>query len=383
MSVWWDFGLEAGESYRAQITAELANASVVAPLWCTESIHSPWVRMEAELGKDKLVPARLQKVVPPHNFEAIQSADLIGWDGAVGNPRLLEFVRLICKRLGRSALAPTDMVEELGQLPAIKPLPEVAQDFAMPSGPSTAPAHDYVFWERQWDKHSASQNLSALTGISEEAPRYFAEQARARIQEIKAAQVSKNQQQEHPARKAPEIQADTDSGNPEPARPRGDSGTNKSLMQWLIRPTSTGEKAPAPSVKAIKSAWQSYKSTVRLIMGHADKNRFREVTREMGLALDTELSTVSRGLLERLPPQTKLFYGLPLSTTASRTATAASREWCRTNKNDHWIITGDDALFIAWRQEATYFVAIHSGQDDRAQLVQTLVAGDAIMSSLR
>jgi hypothetical protein len=40
--------------------------------------------MEAELGKDKLVPARLQKVVPPDAFEAIQAADLIGWDGAVG-----------------------------------------------------------------------------------------------------------------------------------------------------------------------------------------------------------------------------------------------------------------------------------------------------------
>jgi hypothetical protein len=99
VTVWWDYGLEAGESYRTQITTELANARVVAPMWCAESVNSQWVRMEAELGKDKLVPARLQKVAPPDAFEAIHAADLIGWDGAVGSPRVLAFVRRICARL--------------------------------------------------------------------------------------------------------------------------------------------------------------------------------------------------------------------------------------------------------------------------------------------
>jgi len=43
VSVWWDYGLEAGESYRAQITEELSVARIVAPLWCAESITSKWV----------------------------------------------------------------------------------------------------------------------------------------------------------------------------------------------------------------------------------------------------------------------------------------------------------------------------------------------------
>ena len=184
ITVWWDYGLEAGESYRAQITAELANARVVSPLWCAESIQSPWVRMEAELGKDKLVPARLQKVVPPDAFEAIQAADLIGWDGAVGSPRLLEFVRLICKRLGRPAIAPTDMIEDLGQLPAVVPLPEIAATMAPPASQSAGPANDYAFWERQWEKQGPETNVVALRAIAEDAPRYFADQARARIAEI-------------------------------------------------------------------------------------------------------------------------------------------------------------------------------------------------------
>ncbi|MFZ1102940.1 MAG: TIR domain-containing protein [Hyphomicrobiaceae bacterium] len=148
VTVWWDYGLEAGESYRSQIMTELANARIVAPLWCAESVRSPWVRMEAELGKDKLIPGRLQKVPPPDAFEAIQAADLIGWDGAVGSPRLQEFVRLVCKRLDRPAAAPTDLIEELAELPPVKPLPDVAPAVS----PRTAPAgssRDYASGERQ------------------------------------------------------------------------------------------------------------------------------------------------------------------------------------------------------------------------------------------
>jgi formylglycine-generating enzyme required for sulfatase activity len=186
VTVWWDYGLEAGESYRAQIMTELANARIVAPLWCAESVVSRWVRMEAGLGKDKLVPARLQKVPPPDAFEAIQAADLTGWDGAVGSPRLQAFVRRLCERLGRKGEAPTDLIEELANLPLVQPLPEIAPAGGAPSSSAVAPAHDYAFWERQWERQGADTNLLALRTIAEEAPRYFAEQARARIAEIEA-----------------------------------------------------------------------------------------------------------------------------------------------------------------------------------------------------
>jgi hypothetical protein len=189
VTVWWDYGLEAGESYRTQIMTELGSARIVAPLWCAESVQSPWVRMEAEFGKDKLLPARLQKIAPPDAFEAIQSADLIGWDGAIGSPRLHEFVRLVCKRLDRQATAPTDLIETLAELPPLKPLPEIA---LVPPSPlvaaSPSPAHDYAFWERQWQEHGSNTNLVALRAIVEEAPRIFADQARARIAEIQAVQ---------------------------------------------------------------------------------------------------------------------------------------------------------------------------------------------------
>jgi formylglycine-generating enzyme required for sulfatase activity len=160
VTVWWDYGLEAGESYRAQITEELAKARIVAPLWCAESIQSKWVAMEAELGKDKLVPARLQKVVPPEAFEAIQAADLIGWDGAVDHARALAFVRKICERLGKPGNAPIDMMEELADLRPLTPLPEVGVAATV----SAAPGQDAVLADLRatWERFPAREDSSAV-----------------------------------------------------------------------------------------------------------------------------------------------------------------------------------------------------------------------------
>jgi hypothetical protein len=198
-----------GKSYRTQITAELVSARIVSPLWCAESVNSQWVRMEAELGKDKLVPARLQKVAPPDAFEAIHAADLIGWDGAVGNPRVLAFVQRICERLGRAAKAPKDVIEELAHLPAVPPLPEAAPVAVAPAPTAAAPPHDYAFWERQWEKYETSGNLIALRVIADEAPRIFANQARARIAEIEAAQKLQAEERERQARERAAIEQRT------------------------------------------------------------------------------------------------------------------------------------------------------------------------------
>jgi formylglycine-generating enzyme required for sulfatase activity len=201
ISVWWDYGLEAGESYRAQITTELANAHIVAPLWCGESILSPWVRMEAELGKDKLLPARLQKVAPPEAFEAIQAADLIGWDGTVSHPRLQAYVRKIAERLGRSGNAPTDSLEQLAHLPRVTPLPE-APAAAAPPAATGGEVQDYAFWKAEWDAHRVGVDLVALQAIADHAPPYFASQARARIGQIEAEQRRLVEAQERQAREA-------------------------------------------------------------------------------------------------------------------------------------------------------------------------------------
>jgi len=103
---------------------------------------------------------------------------------AVASPRVLAFVRRVCERLGRTTIAPMDMIEELAHLPSVPPLPEVAPEIAARATTASGPAHDYAFWERQWERYSTSNNLIALRDIADEAPRLFANQARARIAEI-------------------------------------------------------------------------------------------------------------------------------------------------------------------------------------------------------
>jgi hypothetical protein len=85
--------------------------------------------MEAELGKDKLFPARLQRVTPPPAFEQIHAAHLEAWNGSILDPKLDEFVRDICERLGKPSRLPADTKSELASLPRLKPLgaPRVRQ----------------------------------------------------------------------------------------------------------------------------------------------------------------------------------------------------------------------------------------------------------------
>lgn len=122
ISVWWDYGLDAGDSYREQITREMASARIVVPLWCEESVASPWVLMEAELGKDKLFPARLQAVAPPTAFESIHAAHLENWDGDINSPALMDYLRRICVRLGKPDDLPGFVREQLAVLPRVQPL---------------------------------------------------------------------------------------------------------------------------------------------------------------------------------------------------------------------------------------------------------------------
>lgn len=52
--VWWDFGLEAGVPFQEQIFRAIERSKIVMPVWCSQSIASDWVLMEARLGESKL-----------------------------------------------------------------------------------------------------------------------------------------------------------------------------------------------------------------------------------------------------------------------------------------------------------------------------------------
>lgn len=85
-SVWWDNALRGGEDYSEVIDQQISSAKVIMPIWSRESVKSQWVRAEAERGRDKLLPVRIEDVQPPLPYNKLHTLDLIGWSGDRSSP---------------------------------------------------------------------------------------------------------------------------------------------------------------------------------------------------------------------------------------------------------------------------------------------------------
>src|ERR1700753_2567847 len=85
-TVWWDWDLLVGKRYRETIETELKTCRATVVVWSQNSVHSDFVRDEAEEGhqRDILVPVlKDAEVRPPAGFRQLQNADLATWDGTV------------------------------------------------------------------------------------------------------------------------------------------------------------------------------------------------------------------------------------------------------------------------------------------------------------
>lgn len=81
-SVWWDRHIKGGAQYSQEIDRALGAAEAVLVLWSAHSIESPWVRDEAEAGREsgRLVPATIDDSRPPLGFRQYQAIDLAEWN---------------------------------------------------------------------------------------------------------------------------------------------------------------------------------------------------------------------------------------------------------------------------------------------------------------
>jgi hypothetical protein len=90
LSVWWDRGLAAGESWRGQIQSALDAAKCVVVVWTRESVGpaGDFVREEAGQAKHRgvLVPVKLDRVDLPLGFGETQTIDLTRWKGRQNDP---------------------------------------------------------------------------------------------------------------------------------------------------------------------------------------------------------------------------------------------------------------------------------------------------------
>jgi hypothetical protein len=70
LSVFWDFHIPAGETWRSYIGKSLTDAGCVLVAWSQNSVDSNWVSEEADDGKRRgiLIPILLDPVEPPLGF---------------------------------------------------------------------------------------------------------------------------------------------------------------------------------------------------------------------------------------------------------------------------------------------------------------------------
>jgi hypothetical protein len=100
-SVWWDPELVPGEIWDESIQTALRAASAVVVVWSQDSVGRPWVKAEAgdALERGTLVPVLLEPVEVPLQFRHVQTADLRGWDGEPNDPRFLQLVESIARKV--------------------------------------------------------------------------------------------------------------------------------------------------------------------------------------------------------------------------------------------------------------------------------------------
>jgi TIR domain len=103
-SVWWDPAIRTGEDFGRMIHTALQAARCVIVVWSHESITSPWVKDEAQVGLERgvLLPVRIDAVAPPLGFRQLQTVDLTGWRPAAPGAAFEKLVTDIATILGNA-----------------------------------------------------------------------------------------------------------------------------------------------------------------------------------------------------------------------------------------------------------------------------------------
>jgi TPR repeat protein len=88
LDIWWDAGLQAGETFDEKIQSLLQSTKAIIVLWSPAAIESEWVRGEGTIGRERgvLVPVMVEPVNIPVPFNLIHTADLCDWNGDRSDP---------------------------------------------------------------------------------------------------------------------------------------------------------------------------------------------------------------------------------------------------------------------------------------------------------
>jgi hypothetical protein len=120
--VFWDAKIPTGMTFDTYIYQELEASKAVIVLWSKDSVHSDYVKEEAEYAKKKrvLVPLNIDGTDPPFGFARFHATDISGWQGPAQDPRWQTVVNSIEAILGHessSAARESLPVQHLGDPP--------------------------------------------------------------------------------------------------------------------------------------------------------------------------------------------------------------------------------------------------------------------------
>ena len=118
LDVWSDRNIEPGAPWSPELDAAIRACRCVVVLWSKESIASTWVLKEARFAEReaKLVPAIIDGVHPPLEFDHVQAADLTSWNGDPADPRFSALLRAVRAAVGRERAPDIDAERPLALL---------------------------------------------------------------------------------------------------------------------------------------------------------------------------------------------------------------------------------------------------------------------------
>lgn len=104
-SVFWDRKVVPGTTWDDVLQQELTVASCVVVLWSRASVKSQWVRTEASHGHKRgiLVPARLDDIDPPLQFQLLEAAQLHDWADGPNHPEFEALTEGVARHVPRPA----------------------------------------------------------------------------------------------------------------------------------------------------------------------------------------------------------------------------------------------------------------------------------------
>ncbi len=121
VSVWFDAGIEVGVDWERRIQEEIDASRAMIVCWSFAAFSSHWVTREARIGLEhnQLAPVKIApcSLAPP--FDALQAADLCGWDGAPDHVEMQKVLEKLGQLLGRKNLARNARLRAGGQKEAL------------------------------------------------------------------------------------------------------------------------------------------------------------------------------------------------------------------------------------------------------------------------